>query len=184
MDLLHELLPRRKGDNPQNSKCLLHSRPAAVQIETGQPRDCGSAMPHTLSKQGSLPTLATTGKHQLWLSVKVALEEWRQGKVSILEHEFSQKLCGDAEIHLAEALWRYGTFLRKLYCALWQLSFSTIIIWAHLIDLLGREFNFFLKGNGWFHFLIYESMFNCKLFVNGTEQTGPNPPQSPWVCLH
>lgn len=40
----------------------------------------------------------------------------------------------------------------------------------------------FLKGNGWFHFLIYESTFDCKLFAHGTEHRGPNPHQSPWVC--
>lgn len=131
------------GADPQNSNhCLPQLLPVAVQIETGQTGDWHSAMPHTSPKWASLPAPATAGNHQPGLSVKAALETWRQRITFLSWSNIFPKISVGAGFHVTEALWRYGTFLRKIHHAHCQLSFSTTTAGARIIDLLQREFNF------------------------------------------
>lgn len=171
------------GADPQNSNhCLPQLLPVAVQIETGQTGDWHSAMPHTSPKWAGLPAPATAGNHQPGLSVKAALETWRQRitflswsnifpKISVLVQGFMLlKLYGDT-----------GPSSGRSTTHIVSYPFQPPPLELALLTCCKGN-STFLKGNGWFYFLIYESTFDCKLFVHGTEHRGPNPHQSPWVC--
>lgn len=91
---------------------------------------------------GSGPAPAAAG-NQLCQSVKG--QPWKnkdRGVRFFLGAWFFPKLCPGAKTHLAGALWRWATFLRKIPSMLWQLPFSTAIVWTCIIDLWGRGFNF------------------------------------------
>lgn len=125
--------------------------------------DQGSAMPHASlrsAERGSLPALAAAGTHQLCLSVKVALQEWRlRGKLLSWSTIFPKSFVQEPRFILLEPCGGNGPSQGSspAHC-----GFN-----YHHLSLryqpVGKGIHFFLKGNGWFHFLIYESTFDCKI---------------------
>lgn len=104
--------------------------------------DQGSAMPHASlrsAERGSLPDPAAAGTHQLCLSIKVALQEWRlRGKLLSWSTIFPKSSVQEPRFILLEP---YG--VRDLPKEAPQHTVaSTSTTWACVINLWGREFIF------------------------------------------
>lgn len=125
--------------------------------------DQGSAMPHASlqsAERGSLPAPAAAGTHQLCLSIKVALQEWRlRGKLLSWSTIFPKSSVQEPRFISMEP---YGGKGPSQGSSPAHCGFNHHHLSLHY-QPVGKGIHFFLKGNGWFHFLIYESTFDCKI---------------------